>query len=97
MTVLNDVTAAAENALAAGVSAARNEGKGLAAEFGKPVAPNLLDIVAQIAAITESRIAGTISVELAQLNLKQQFESIEDLAVAEAELVLQAIQDISTR
>jgi hypothetical protein len=94
MTVLSDVQAAAENALTAGANAARNEGKGLAADLASQLKPNLLDIAAQIASITEARIAGTITTELAQLNLKQQFESIEDLAIAEEELVLLAIQDI---
>ena len=94
MTVLNDVQTAAEKALTAGMTAARNGGKGLAADLASQLKPNLLDIAAQIASITEARITGTITTELAQLNLKQQFESIRDLAVAEAELVLLAIQDI---
>lgn len=94
MTVLNDVQTAAEKALTAGMTAARNGGRGLAADLASQLKPNLLDIAAQIASITEARSTGTITTELAQLNLKQQFESIRDLAVAEAELVLLAIQDI---
>ena len=94
MSLADDLSKAASEALTAGVNAARGEGVALAADFQKLLEPNLLDIVRRIADITAARIAGTISTELAQLDLKPQFESIEDLAEAAEELVLLAVQNI---
>lgn len=94
MALLDDLRKAANDALAAGAMAARQEGVALASDFETLLKPNLEDIVVQIAAITEARIADTISADLAQANLRQQLDSIEDLAVAETELVLLAIQNI---
>jgi hypothetical protein len=94
MALQDDLAKAASEALSAGATQARNEGKALAGDFEALVRPNLDDIVARIAAITAARIAGTINDELAQINLGQQFKRIQDLAIGEAELVLQAVQDI---
>ncbi|HTC09899.1 MAG TPA: hypothetical protein VK726_14095 [Acetobacteraceae bacterium] len=48
----------------------------------------------QLASIAEACVTGTISKDLAELNLNQQFEQISDLAVVESELVLRAVQNI---
>jgi hypothetical protein len=50
--------------------------------------------VVQLASIAEACVTGTISKDLAELNLNQQFEQISDLAVVESELVLRAVQNI---
>jgi hypothetical protein len=94
MTLTDDLRNVAANALTAGVAAARGQGVALAGDFETLIRPQLFEIVAQIGAITQARIDGTIGSELAQLNLKQQFGSIEDLAITEAELALQAVQSI---
>lgn len=94
MALLDDLTQAADNALTTGATAARAQGVALAADYENLLKPNLQAIVVQLASITEARIAGTISTQLAQLNLNQQFESLSDLAVAETELVLLAVQTI---
>ncbi len=94
MALLNDLQKAATDALTAGAAAARNQGVALAADFETLLRPNLLDVIARVSAIAEARIAGTITAELARLNLQQQFERIEDLAIGQAELVLLAVQNI---
>jgi hypothetical protein len=94
MSLADDLSRAASDALTAGVNAARGEGVALAADFRNLLEPNLLDIVGRIADIAAARIAGTITTDLARLDLRLQFESIEDLAVAEANLVLLAVQNI---
>lgn len=94
MALLDDLTQTADSTLTAGATAARGQGVALAADYENLLRPNLQAIIVQLASITEARIAGTINTELAQLNLNQQFESLSDLAVAETELVLLAVQTI---
>jgi hypothetical protein len=94
MAPLDDLTQAAESTLTAGATTAPAQGVALAADYENLLRPNLQAIVVQLASITEACVTGTISKDLAELNLNQQFEQISDLAVAESELVLLAVQNI---
>ena len=94
MAILDDLKAAATNALSAGATAARGQGAALKADFENLVKPNLDDIVTKIAAITEDVIADNISPEQARDDLGTQLDRIKPLVLAMAELALLAVQVI---
>jgi hypothetical protein len=94
MAILDDLTSAAEDALAAGAKTARHEGKALGDDFEKLVRPNLEAVIAQMAQITEDLAKGDIGQDQAKDDLATQFDAIPPLILAETELLLEAVQDI---
>ncbi len=94
MPIVDDLTNLATAALNAGATAARAQGAALSGDFENLVKPNLDDIVAQIAAITEDVVAGNIGADQAKDDLSTQMDRIEPLILTEAELALLAVQVI---
>lgn len=92
--LLDDLTTAATNALSAGANAARAQGAALANDFETLIKPNLDAIVVQVAAITQDRIDGNIGDDQAKDDLGTQFDCIQPLVLATAQLALLAVQVI---
>jgi hypothetical protein len=92
MSILDDLSKAALDALHAGATAARGQGAALGADFEQLVKPGLDDIVAQIAGITEDLAAGNIGSDQAKSDIQSQMDGIQPLILAESELALLAVQ-----
>lgn len=94
MAIVDEVRTAVGNAISAGAAAARGQGTALKGDFENLVKPNLEAVVMQVAAITEDLVAGNIGKDQARDDLKTQFDSVQPIILAEAELALLSIQVI---
>lgn len=94
MAILDDLKSAANAGLSAGVTAARGQGTALSNDFDVLIKPNLDAIVAEIAAIAEDRVAGTIGDDQAKSDLTTQLSRVGDLILAVTELALLAVEVI---
>jgi hypothetical protein len=94
MTLLDDLKNATLSALSAGASAARTQGTALKNDFENLMKPNLDAIMIDVAAITQAHIDRTIGDDQARDDLKTQFDKVQSLVLATAELLLEAVQNI---
>jgi hypothetical protein len=92
--ILDDLKLAAENAISAGARAARGQGVALKADFETLVRPQLNGVVIQMAAIADDLIVGNIDRDQASDDMKNQFDRVEAVILAAAELAQLAVQVI---